>query len=335
MNRRERVKAAINKQVADKTPVFIHLADDAREKYGEMLWDKYGTETMRRLKDEGKIGYRNGLYYSMGSHVCIFDNYWDCPWWWFCDVPADFKGLDTPDYLPKVRFDDYFEKYAEYVENANKYTDAYCLLEIWTSDFEKAYYERGFQNFLGDMAGEPEFTKEFLEYINENNIKMLKKVTAVPGIDGVLVGDDYGTQRSMLMSADMWREYFKEGKRREFEVIHDAGLDVWLHSCGNIREIMPDLVEIGLDVLNPIQPEAMDIYELKDTFGDKITFWGGISTQITLPYGTLEDVENETRKVTEYMSRNGGYIISGSHTVQADVPFENLCKLVDVANSIL
>ena len=117
-------------------------------------------------------------------------------------------------------------------------------------------------------------------------------------------------------------------------MIHKAGLDVWVHSCGDIRKVLPDLVEMGVDVINPVQPECMDIYELKDKYGDKLTFWGGISTQQTLPKGTPEDVRAETIHVTEAMSRNGGYLIAAAQGIQADVPFENLCALVDTANEI-
>jgi uroporphyrinogen decarboxylase len=88
---------------------------------------------------------------------------------------------------------------------------------------------------------------------------------------------------------------------------------------------------MGVDALNPVQPECMDIYELKEKYGNAITFWGGISTQRTLPYGTPEEVAEETRKVTEALSKNGGYIIAPSQEIQSDVPFENLCALIDTA----
>jgi uroporphyrinogen decarboxylase len=155
-----------------------------------------------------------------------------------------------------------------------------------------------------------------------------------PGIDGVLLGNDWGSQRDMLMSPKVWRELLAPGAKREYDVIREAGLDVWIHSCGNIRQIIPDLIDMGAQVLNPIQPECMDVYELKDTFGNRMTFWGGISTQQTLPFGTEEDVEAETRRVTAYMSRGGGYILAAGQGIQADVPFENLCRLVDVANEM-
>ena len=125
------------------------------------------------------------------------------------------------------------------------------------------------------------------------------------------------------------------GEKKEYDLIHEAGVDVWVHSCGDIRKIFPDLAEMGVDTLNPIQPECMDIYELKEKYGGKIAFWGGISTQQTLPYGTPEDVAEETKKVTKALAKNGGYIIAPSQEIQADVPFENLCALIDTANNMV
>ena len=164
--------------------------------------------------------------------------------------------------------------------------------------------------------------------------KLKATILATPGIDGVLLGNDWGSQRDMLMSPETWREMLAPGARREYDVIREAGLDIWIHSCGNIRQIIPDLIDMGAQVLNPIQPECMDIYELKDTFGDQMTFWGGISTQHTLPFGTPEEVEAEVRRVTAHMSQNGGYILAAGQGIQADVPFENLCTLIDIANEI-
>ena len=160
---------------------------------------------------------------------------------------------------------------------------------------------------------------------------MLENIVHTPGIDGILLGSAWGAQKDLLMSPTCWREMIAPGEKREYDLIHEAGIDVWLHSCGDIRKILPDITEMGVDALNPVQPECMDIYELKEKYGDKITFWGGISTQQTLPYGTPDDVVAETERVTSALSRNGGYIIAPSQEIQSDVPFENLCALSDAA----
>ena len=331
MTRRERVKAAIKHQTPDKTPVFIHLAPDAWGPYGDALWERYGRADMRRLRDEGKIENRNALYYSMGSHVCLLENF---PWWQWRNLPPEYSGEEAPDFIPDTCESGDYETFAASVRHLRENTDAYILVEIWTSDFEKAYNARGIQNFLADMAGEPEFAKRLLDFITEKNLTYLRKIVETPGIDGVLLGNDWGSQRDMLMSPKVWRELLAPGAKREYDVIRGAGLDLWIHSCGNIRQIIPDLIDMGAQVLNPIQPECMDVYELKDTFGNRMTFWGGISTQQTLPFGTEEDVEAETRRVTAYMSRGGGYILAAGQGIQADVPYGNLCRFIDVANEI-
>ena len=184
------------------------------------------------------------------------------------------------------------------------------------------------------MAAEPEFAEELLDFITEKNLSVLKEIVKTPGLDGVLLGNDWGSQRDLLMSPRTWRTMLKPGAKKEYDLIHGAGLDVWVHSCGDIRKILPDLIEMGADVLNPVQPECMDIYELKRQFGRDLTFWGGISTQRTLPYGTPDEVREETRQVTAALGENGGYLIAAAQGIQADVPLENICALVDTANEL-
>ena len=162
---------------------------------------------------------------------------------------------------------------------------------------------------------------------------MLENIICIEEIDGVLLGSDWGTQRDLLISPEAWRIHIKPGEQKEYDLLKANGKDVWIHSCGNIERIIPDLVEMGVDVLNPIQPECMDIYKLKDDYGDRLTFWGGISTQQTLPNGTPKEVEKETQKIIEYMSKSGGYITSSSQEIQADVPFVNVCALIDTAKA--
>lgn len=327
MKRIERVKAAIAHRDADKVPVCIHLAGDGLDAYSDRLFERYTDENLRRLCDEGKISRQHAMYYGMGNHVLTVS----CPWWGWYDLPAEYFSWDAPDFLPKTMGYGSYGEFAETVRNLKENTDAYILVTIWGSHFEKAYFARGIENFLADMAGEPEYAQSLLDMIIRKNLVMLENIVHTPGIDGILLGSDWGSQKDLLMSPESWRKMIAPGEQKEYDLIHEAGVDVWVHSCGDIRKILPDLREMGVDVLNPIQPECMDIYELKDKYGDRMTFWGGISTQQTLPKGTPDEVARETERITSYLSKNGGYIIAPSQEIQADVPFENLCALIDTA----
>ena len=331
MTRYERVKAAMSHKAVDKVPSCIHLARDGKEAYADRLYERYVDSSLDTLCREGKISREHAMYYGMGNHVLTVS----CPWWKWYQVPREYStDYDAPDYLPKTIGYGSYEGFAETVRRLKTYTDAYVLVTIWGSHFEKANFARGIENFLADLAGDPEYAQRMLDFIIHKNMVMLENIVHTPGIDGILLGSDWGSQNDLLMSPECWREMIAPGEKKEYELIHDAGVDVWVHSCGDIRKIFPDIVDLGVDALNPIQPECMDIYELKAKYGDRITFWGGVSTQRTLPYGTPEEVAVETKKITEALSANGGYIIAPAQEIQADVPFENLCALIDTAKAL-
>ena len=331
MTRTERIKAAIAHRQADKIPSCIHLARDGWNAYSDRLFERYVTGDLKTLCDEGKISRQHAIYYGMGNHVLTVTP----PWWNWYDLPREYyEEYDSPDYLPKTIGTGSYTEFVKTVENLKRYTDAYVLVTIWGSHFEKANFARGIENFLADLAGDPEYAQKMLDFIIHKNIVMLENIVNVPGIDGILLGSDWGSQNDLLMSPECWRTMIAPGERKEYELVHSAGIDVWLHSCGDIRKIFPDIVDLGVDVLNPVQPECMDIYELKEKYGEKLTFWGGISTQRTLPYGTPDGVTEETERVTEALSRNGGYIIAPAQEIQVDVPFENLCALIDTAKRL-
>jgi uroporphyrinogen decarboxylase len=160
---------------------------------------------------------------------------------------------------------------------------------------------------------------------------MLENILCAREIDGVLLGSDWGTQLDLIMSPETWEAMIRPGEQREYDLVHSYGKDVWVHSCGNVEKVIPSLIEMGLDVLNPVQPEAMDLSRLKREFGAKLSFWGGISTQQALPFGTPEAVKEETRRVRALMSRGGGYILAPAQEIQGDVSAENMLALIEAA----
>jgi len=142
-------------------------------------------------------------------------------------------------------------------------------------------------------------------------------------IDAVWTGDDFGNQLALAFSPAIFRKYFKARYEKLWGFYRSKDKKIFHHSCGNTMEILDDLIEIGLDVINPVQPEAMNIKILSDKYSDKISFFGGISTQRVLPFGTREEVINEIREKVKALGINSGYIVSPSHEVTSDCPMAN------------
>lgn len=234
----------------------------------------------------------------------------------------DLSGYKFPDPYTKGRFDHLQEK-------LERYKDLFLL--AWAGDFfERAHFLRGLDELLVDLYLNPEFVHDLLDNIMKFIIGNVIQLANL-GIDGIFLSDDYGHQQSLLMSPDHWREFIKPRLKDIFAFIKSKGLLVFLHSCGNVSEIIPDLIEIGLDVLHPIQPEAMDIKTLKTKYGNKLAFYGGISTQKTLLSGTTEEVNQEIKETIQYMANGGGYILAPGITLQHDIPLENITAFIRAA----
>lgn len=333
MTKREYVLQAIAHQKTDKVPYCIRLTQEAYEAYGDrLLKDFYNSQVQDDLK-EGKISYIQAVDLSVGNYMIDIT----APWWdWdYSNMPEVYGNpYDEPEMMPPVICTDSEENIKAFYENAKHIAEKYQTFNmslIWGSHWEKAYFTRGIENFLADLAGAPDFAQELLNYIVDHNMEILPKIAKCEQLDGILLGSDWGTQQDLLMSPISWREMIKPGEKRQYDFIKSQGKKVMVHSCGQILRLLPDLTELGVDILNPIQPECMDIKVLKENYGDKITFWGGISTQRTLPYGTPDEVRKETTEVIELMSKNGGYITCSSQEIQIDVPYENLKALIETA----
>jgi len=215
-----------------------------------------------------------------------------------------------------------------------KYGKEYFILsdQGWCM-FEKAHCLQGFEKTLIDLTLNRKFIESLLDMIVEYQIAIAKKFIEL-GVDGSYTGDDFGAQKSLLFSPEIWRQVFKPRYEKLWGVFKQAGLPVFHHSCGDIREILPDMIEIGLDVLNPVQPQAMPIQELADKYGKNLTFWGGISVQKTLPFGTREEVEKEVHNSIQILGRYNKYIIGPSHDMTSDIPMENFDAMINSINII-
>ncbi|MDD5351313.1 MAG: uroporphyrinogen decarboxylase family protein [Chthoniobacteraceae bacterium] len=230
--------------------------------------------------------------------------------------------------LPDPRHPRFF---ADIPEKLERYGDRYRLFSIGFSLFERAWTLRGLENLYMDILENPQFVHELLNAIADYNIAQVRKALEYD-IDAVYFGDDWGQQHGLLIGYPLWKEFIYPVIKRMYSVVRDAGKTVFIHSCGDVDELFDDLVSIGLGVFNPFQPEVMDVEQTMKQYAGKLAFWGGVSTQRTLPYGTPEQVRQEVRKMLQ-LGRNGGYILSPAHAVEGDVPLENLLALIDEAHA--
>jgi uroporphyrinogen decarboxylase len=194
--------------------------------------------------------------------------------------------------------------------------------------FERAWSLRGLDTFMMDMALDPGFADDLLDRILEIQLKLIHRFIAL-GVDGGYFGDDYGAQKNMLFSPKMWQKFIKPRLAQMFAPFREAGLPVLMHSDGQIQAIIPELIEIGLTALNPVQPEVLDHAWLREKFGDSLAYYGGISTQTILPHGSPEDVRNAVKDCMQQLAIEGtGLVIAPSHRVMTDIPLENIEALL-------
>ncbi|MGE5529809.1 MAG: uroporphyrinogen decarboxylase family protein [Patescibacteria group bacterium] len=236
---------------------------------------------------------------------------------WHEPVGFSWPDPDAPGRLDK----------AQAAKAANK-EGRYFLGLVWFTLFERMWFMRGMENLLVDPLLDYESFKAFRDRMVEFNMRMIGHWLDL-GVDGIFMSDDWGSQRGLLINPADWRRLYKPCYKEMFDVIKAAGADVWMHLCGDISSIIPDLIEIGLDVYNPLQPQAVDIAWLKREFGGHLCFNGGVDVQGTLPNGTPDEVDREVRMLISTLAdKSGGYILGTSHTVLPDTPLANLEAMV-------
>jgi len=196
--------------------------------------------------------------------------------------------------------------------------------------FERAFGLLGLEKLLIELALRPKTIEKLLDKITDYKIEYAKKVIKL-GAKIAHHGDDMGTQTGTLISKEMFRRLIKPKIASLFSVYKDAGLPIFMHSCGNIIDFIPDLIEIGLDGLEPIQP-CMDLKYLKKEFGKDLVFWGGIDSQQVLPYGSTDEVRKNVSGAIKTLGKDDGYIIGASQHILSNVPTENIGALLEIVN---
>jgi len=207
-----------------------------------------------------------------------------------------------------------------------------------TSVLKCSTYLRGMDAFLMDLTLRPKVARAIItrvtDYYLAHNERIFRAAKGL--VDAFLLGDDFGTQTGLLVSLECWREFFAPSLEEFVALAHSFGLTVMIHSCGAVRELIDDLIGLGVDVLNPIQVRAagMEIEGLKRDFGSRISFYGGIDIQETLPLGSVEEVEREVAHTIEVLGEGGGYLLSPTHNIQPDTPVENIFAVYRTSGSM-
>ena len=356
MKHRDRVQTALGHQEPDRCPMQVsftpefaaRLEADLKLK-GQGLHNPHGggnTYELERALDEDmlltSVGWVNGYYQEGYQDLESYQDEWGVTWRTveyqtrFCTGKytephghplAENRAMDA--YSPPDP--DRAELYQDAGRTLHDFRDEYWIVGVTpTTIFECAWALRGYEQLMIDMATDPGRANCVMDFPFRYHMSVTQKLVRM-GVDMIWLGDDVGGQTSMLMSPRMWRAYLKP---RMAELIGslraiNPKIKIAYHTDGVVYPIIPELIEIGVDVLNPIQPMAMDPIKLKNDHGDRLCFWGSMDIQRTIPFGTPQEVKEEVLLRLRTIGRNGGLLIGPTHNLQLDTPLENFWALIN------
>jgi uroporphyrinogen decarboxylase len=216
-------------------------------------------------------------------------------------------------------------------------TDKALVLNLEVGFLHQAQFVRGFDLWLMDLAADPRLAGALMDAILDIWLVEAEATLEAVGdyADVVVYADDIAFQDQPMFSPRMYRKLIKPRQKRVFDLLKRSGLKVFYHSCGNVRPLLPDLVEMGVDIINPVQVSAEgmdDTAALKAEWGRELAFWGGVDTQAVLPRGSVHDVRHEVWRRLDDLAPGGGYVLAAVHDVQPEVPPANLCAMFEAAD---
>lgn len=356
MKPRDRVLTALHHETPDRCPMQIsftpEFASRLRAEMGiaesELHNPHGGGNTYRIERELGEdmlltsIGWANSYYrdeYTKTGAAYVDD--WGITWksveYETAFGPGHYTEMVGHPLAEERAFDSYRapnpdrpELYTEAARVVREFKNDYWIVGVTvTTIFETAWALRGYERTLADFVENPGLTERLLEIPFRYHLAAAKKLTEL-GVDMIWIGDDVGAQNGMLMSSKTWRRFLRPRLAEFIATVKgiNPNLKVAYHSDGHILPIIPELIDIGIDILNPVQPRSMNPAEVKRRFGDRLSFWGTIDEQHTLPFASPEAVAAEVRERISTVGRSGGLIIGPTHHVQLDTPMENFRAMV-------
>lgn len=240
----------------------------------------------------------------------------------------DIRSYPWPDYS---RYEtDHIAGEVQKAHNAGRVAVVSC-----THMYEEAWQVRGYEPFLMDMLAEPEWAHFILDRFMERN-KRAAIAAAEAGADELRTGDDVANQNTLMFSIEHWREFIKDKWAEVYAAARaiKPDIQIWYHSDGNITDIIPELLEIGVTIFNPLQPECVDVVEIKREFGSRMVMDGTIGTQTTMPFGTPDDVRACVKERIETLGQDGALILAPTHVLEPEVPIENILAFAETCREL-
>jgi len=328
---RERVQLSLNHKQPDKVPWHFGFTTPTRltlEKY-------YNTTDLDTVLDQHLAIFRSRLPYVEVRPGFVRDEFgviWNRTIDKDIGIVEDYllkepslKGMTFPDPHGPNRF-------APVPAFIEKHRNRFRLFMLGHAMFERAWSLRGMEDVMVEMIQAPVFVEELMDAIMNYEFEMMEEALQYD-FDGFFFGDDWGQQTGLMFGTRHWRHFIKPRMARLYGLAKQHGKAVFIHCCGKVQELFPELIEMGVDAFNPFQPEVMDLYEMKRQYGGQLSFYGGVSIQRLLPFGTPQEVREEVRRLMGEIGRDGGFIVSPSHDMPGDIPLANLLAFIDTVLS--
>jgi len=333
MNSRERVQTALNFEEPDRPPVFATFVPEieARIRQATGIQEPDLGVAMGNDMVKACAGLEMSFY---GGPEPEYTCPWGIRWRWvrnefgqFTEIvhhplAGDKSKLDSYE-IPDPHEDANYESFRRMKDLYGK--EKWLIGSSQISVFEGSWYLRGMEQFLIDMITDPGYAHALMDKVMQFALEAGKRYVEL-GADMIWFGDDVASQQGMLISLDVWREYFKSRYATLFADVKRANPPVKTayHSCGNCEAVLDEMVDIGLDVLNPVQPRAIDPFATKKRYGKRLALFGGLDVQQLMPRGSPDEVQRAVRRLKTDCGKGGGYILAPAHHIQADTPMENI-----------
>ena len=347
MTHRENFLRAVRRESPECVPFWMELCPSLKEE----LKKRYGTEDVQEAfdtpiryvgmgptklttdfrkyfeyfpedayTDEWGVGYAPGSVAHFATFLSPMKNF---------ETPEEVAAFPEPDFLEEYRWEP-VRKEVKRLHEAG-YPAVFSAVQV----FEPAWYLRGLENLLSDMLTDEEMAEACIGRV-QRLMEGVSRKAAESGCDAILFGDDVATQRAMMMSVPLWRKWLKPAMEACIAAAKAAnpGVIALYHSDGVVYDIVEELIGIGVDVLNPVQPECVEPALLKEKYGQRLSFYGCVGTQTVMPFGTAEDVRKTVRELFDTVGKGGGLLLCPTHMLEPEVPWENIEAFVETAREL-